>query len=387
MALLTAEDVLNKAFSKTKYREGFDQDEVDDFLDEVANTIAQLTAERDELAARAAGGGMPAAAPAPEAPPATAAGGVPGTSGLLAAATEPGGANPTGMLAMAQKLHDEYVQAGEAERDRIIDEAHSTADQIRERADAEAKARMEELGGERADLEARIDDLRRFERDYRARLKAYLENLLGDLDHSGAAAGGLSSAAFAGAGFPDLPAADAPAQEAPAQDAFAQEAPAQEAFAQEEPAQEAPVAQAPTIQAPVDTAPANEPAVPSEAYGEDSVGQVDEPVGEGYQAAPVSFEEALTGVQPTPQEPVPAYDAQQSWESQLRPPSEPAYDAPQANPWAPVTPASEGEQQGDQPVQGVPGVDQPHDDEVPYTPPSSRMFNDLYSQQHPESEN
>ena len=52
MALLTAEDVLNKAFSKTKYREGFDQDEVDDFLDEVANSIAALTAERDELQQR-----------------------------------------------------------------------------------------------------------------------------------------------------------------------------------------------------------------------------------------------------------------------------------------------------------------------------------------------
>ncbi len=65
MALLTAEDVLNKAFSKTKYREGFDQDEVDDFLDEVANTIAALTAERDELQqrlAQAPAGG--AAAPA-----------------------------------------------------------------------------------------------------------------------------------------------------------------------------------------------------------------------------------------------------------------------------------------------------------------------------------
>ncbi len=39
------------------------------------------------------------------------------------------------MLAMAQKLHDDYVQAGEAERDRIIGEAHSAADQIRERAE------------------------------------------------------------------------------------------------------------------------------------------------------------------------------------------------------------------------------------------------------------
>src|SRR6187402_3072011 len=169
MALLTAEDVLNKAFSKTKYREGFDQDEVDDFLDEVANTIAQLTAERDDLAGKLANGGAP------------------GTTGLLAAATEPGAANPTGMLAMAQKLHDEYVQAGEAERDRIIDEAHGAADQIRERADGDAKSRMDELAGERADLEGRIDDLRRFERDYRARLKSYLENLLGDLDHSGVA--------------------------------------------------------------------------------------------------------------------------------------------------------------------------------------------------------
>src|SRR6478736_223634 len=115
MALLTAEDVLNKAFSKTKYREGFDQDEVDDFLDEVANTIAQLTAERDDALARG-GSGAPAVAAPVEAAPVTSAGGVPGTTGLLAAATEPGAANPSGMLAMAQKRHDEYVQAGEAER-------------------------------------------------------------------------------------------------------------------------------------------------------------------------------------------------------------------------------------------------------------------------------
>ena len=45
MALLTAEDVLNKAFSKTKYREGFDQDEVDDFLDEVVVELRRLNQE------------------------------------------------------------------------------------------------------------------------------------------------------------------------------------------------------------------------------------------------------------------------------------------------------------------------------------------------------
>ncbi|SEJ46784.1 DivIVA domain-containing protein [Demequina mangrovi] len=176
MALLTAEDVLNKAFSKTKYREGFDQDEVDDFLDEVAATISQLTAERDELAAKVeSGGGVAAAAPTPE--PST-------DAGLLQAATDPNPPTPTGMLAMAQKLHDEYVAAGEEEKERLVEEGKAKAESIVERAETDATARMEELNAERSLLETKIDDLRRFERDYRARLKSYLSNLLGDLDHA-----------------------------------------------------------------------------------------------------------------------------------------------------------------------------------------------------------
>lgn len=174
MALLTADDVRDKAFSKTKYREGFDQDEVDDFLDEVAHTIAQLTAERDELAARLQE--TPRVAAAVE-PPSTEA-------GLLGAATEPTPPNPTGMLALAQKLHDEYVSAGEAEKERLVEEAKVKAEAIVERADADAAARMDALSGERAALEGKIDDLRRFEKDYRSRLKSYLANLLGDLDHA-----------------------------------------------------------------------------------------------------------------------------------------------------------------------------------------------------------
>ncbi len=179
MALLTAEDVLNKAFSKTKYREGFDQDEVDDFLDEVASTISALTAERDELAARLhAAPAVPAAA---DAAPASA----PEGTGLLAAATDPVPPTPTGMLAMAQKLHDEYVHAGESERDRLVTEAKAKAESIVASAEEEAQASMDALNSERANLEGAIDDLRRFERDYRSRLRAYLENLLGDLDHGG----------------------------------------------------------------------------------------------------------------------------------------------------------------------------------------------------------
>ena len=184
MALLTAEDVLNKAFSKTKYREGFDQDEVDDFLDEVANTIAGLTAERDELQqrlAQAQAGG--AVAPAPAAMPDAATAQAPPQS-LLQAATDPNPPSATTMLAMAQKLHDEYVQAGEEARDRLIDEGKVKAETIVEQAEKDARGRMQDLETERADLERRIDDLRRFERDYRGHLRNYLENLLGDLEHN-----------------------------------------------------------------------------------------------------------------------------------------------------------------------------------------------------------
>src|SRR3954462_8485624 len=55
MALLTADEVLNKKFQATKFREGYDQDEVDDFLDEVVNTLrvvqGETTALKTKLAA------------------------------------------------------------------------------------------------------------------------------------------------------------------------------------------------------------------------------------------------------------------------------------------------------------------------------------------------
>ena len=49
---LTPEDVVNKRFQPTKFREGYDQDEVDDFLDEVVVELRRLTAENDELRQR-----------------------------------------------------------------------------------------------------------------------------------------------------------------------------------------------------------------------------------------------------------------------------------------------------------------------------------------------
>ena len=52
--LLTPEDVLKKTFQTTKFREGYDVEEVDDFLDLVLGTLRALYAENDALKAEPA---------------------------------------------------------------------------------------------------------------------------------------------------------------------------------------------------------------------------------------------------------------------------------------------------------------------------------------------
>ncbi|WP_040399870.1 DivIVA domain-containing protein, partial [Cellulomonas massiliensis] len=79
MALLTADDVLNKKFQPTKFREGYDQDEVDDFLDEVVSTLRDLQGENESLKTKLAAAerrvaelsraGAQQAAPAPKPEP------------------------------------------------------------------------------------------------------------------------------------------------------------------------------------------------------------------------------------------------------------------------------------------------------------------------------
>jgi DivIVA domain-containing protein len=220
MALLTADDVLNKKFQATKFREGYDQDEVDDFLDEVVNTLRAVQGENDELKNKLAaaerriaelsrGGAQAApvaqqpkveAAPVPEPAPIVAPAPVaPISPAVSARASEPESA--TGMLALAQKLHDDYVRSGQEEGDRIVGEAKSQAQRIVREAEETSHRTLSQLEQERSLLERKIDELRVFERDYRTRLKSYLENLLGDLDNRGSALpprGGQAAAAEAG---------------------------------------------------------------------------------------------------------------------------------------------------------------------------------------------
>ncbi len=212
---LTPEQVVEKRFQATKFREGYDQDEVDDFLDEVVAELRRLNAENDELRAKLAAcerrvgeltrstatGAQPAVqappqqekAPQPEQPakqsqpqPQTAPTPVPAATAPATGGSQPTGPEAaTGMLALAQKLHDEHVRSGEEKRDQLIREAEQHAARLV--ADAEQKQR-ETLGSlerERSLLERKIDELRTFERDYRSRLKSYLESQLRDLEAKG----------------------------------------------------------------------------------------------------------------------------------------------------------------------------------------------------------
>lgn len=214
MALLTADDVLNKKFQATKFREGYDQDEVDDFLDEVVNTLRETQAENDDLKgklaaaerriaelSRAGAQSAPAAAPKPEPEaekpepaPVAAAPAAPATPAPVAQATAPvqpqrqsEPESATGMLALAQKLHDDYVRSGQEEGDRLVTEAKTQASRIVREAEETSARTLAQLEEERSMLDRKIDELRVFERDYRTRLKSYLENLLGDLDNRASA--------------------------------------------------------------------------------------------------------------------------------------------------------------------------------------------------------
>ncbi|WP_282945503.1 DivIVA domain-containing protein [Cellulomonas endometrii] len=207
MALLTADDVLNKKFQATKFREGYDQDEVDDFLDEVVNTLRETQNENEDLKAKLAAaerriaelsrqGAQAAPAPKPEPvveKPAPVVAAAPAPAPVVSAPVAPPQQrqsepeSATGMLALAQKLHDDYVRSGQEEGDRIVNEAKGQAQRIVREAEETSARTLSELEQERSVLERKIDELRVFERDYRTRLKSYLENLLGDLDNRASA--------------------------------------------------------------------------------------------------------------------------------------------------------------------------------------------------------
>lgn len=219
---LTPEDVVNKRFQPTKFREGYDQDEVDDFLDEIVVELRRLNQENDELRKKLAesGSGVPASSaasapvvekvPAPvkadkveapakaeveakaadagkkkEAEPVAA---VPAAAPAAPAGSTVSAESAAGLLAMAQQMHDRHVADGQSQKDKIIAEAQIEASSLVNDAQEKSRKILGALEQQRSVLERKVEQLRGFERDYRSRLKAYIEGQLRDLDARGSVA-------------------------------------------------------------------------------------------------------------------------------------------------------------------------------------------------------
>ncbi|EFC79830.1 DivIVA domain-containing protein [Parafrankia sp. EUN1f] len=280
---LTPQDVQNKVFSPTRFRTGYNEDEVDTFLDEVEAELTRLLDESSDLRrqldeARRSGGGGPGVPAhlieenqqlrrqleetrrhlgqaqaqvaqasrerqAPVGPPGGPVGpggqagpvggqqaGPPVPGGPTAvmpalvggggqAPVRPGAPGAPGQtdadieqrvartLVLAQRTADEALREARAESERARREARADADRIIGEARAHVAEQLGGLEDDKRRLESQVEQLRAFEREYRTRLRAYLEMQLRDLD-------GMPTQPAVGPGGPSRPGLN-PGQSAP----------------------------------------------------------------------------------------------------------------------------------------------------------------------------
>ena len=180
---LTPDDVVTKQFQHVRFKEGFDPDEVDDFLDEIVVEWRKTIAENDELKAKLAAyeSGATPAAPARRArrrracagprrrgPEHRDAGRVPprppASSSSLSACT----------TSTSPRVSPSATSSSPTPRPRPLDRRPRPRPAV-------AKSSRSSSASAPA-LESRITELRSFERDYRAQLRSYIEGKLRDLE-------------------------------------------------------------------------------------------------------------------------------------------------------------------------------------------------------------
>lgn len=201
---LTPEDVMNQKFTITKFRDGYDLDQVDDFLDTIVEELrrheqdkATLQAQVDDLAAKLADcearaegfdGDVSEQTIVVDAPaPVTAA-------PAAEPAVDEGGARPdavksSAMLQLALELHDKYVREGETTRDRLISEGERKNKELIEDGEQKRAEELDRLARERSEVEDHVKELRSFESEYRTTLRSYIQSQLRSLDGSPEPAG------------------------------------------------------------------------------------------------------------------------------------------------------------------------------------------------------
>jgi hypothetical protein len=129
----------------------------------------------------------PAPAPAPVAPEQAFA--------QQASADPSDPANTNNLLQLARRLHEEHVREGMEKRDALIAEGHAAAARVVSEAEQATRTQMGALEQEKVALERQVDELRTFEREYRVKLKGYIEGQLRELETSNALVTGSGGAA------------------------------------------------------------------------------------------------------------------------------------------------------------------------------------------------
>jgi hypothetical protein len=125
------------------------------------------------------------------------------------------------LLQLARRLHEEHVRDGVEKRDALIAEGHATAARVVAEAEAKQRSQLTALESERSSIEHQIEELRNFERDYRAKLKSYIEGQLRDLDSAGVGTNGFNPVGVQPAGqFAAVAAGDADRQTPPTYQSF-----------------------------------------------------------------------------------------------------------------------------------------------------------------------
>jgi DivIVA domain-containing protein len=189
---LTPEDVQNKRFTVVRFKTGYDEEEVDNFLDEVEEEVRRLIAANRAMSQT----GLRPDAPSPTAvlPPEIAP--VQLTAPIPAPPPEPVAPLPQmpervlddkgdpalRTLMIAQRTAEDAIAKAHSDADAILRAARvRVAAMEQEVRDAHA-SRLAALEQERTGLIEEIAQLRAFEREFRTRLRGYISSSMADLD-------------------------------------------------------------------------------------------------------------------------------------------------------------------------------------------------------------
>ena len=253
---LTPEDVRNKQFTTVRFKEGYDLDEVDNFLDEIEESLSAITREAEDLRATAKGDvpesireeirslndenarlkielGQAAKAledsdsrvavsedsaasdealksaqarinelesqlSATQSELASSSEAISALTVQLAASSSESadvaaipapssspaehGVASVRILELAQRTADEAVASARIESEQLLSAAKSTSEELVSEAKTNAANITREFESQRVAMERRVEELRAYEREYRGRLRSYLEGQLRELE-------------------------------------------------------------------------------------------------------------------------------------------------------------------------------------------------------------